>query len=174
MTSDEQQEPAVPHALVGWRAWRSIPPDRSSSPIGEGLKEWGHSSGGTGLCLVQLDLFAGPIVVLTEIAENADRLAVVLDPGGACDAVWHSVRDLLGDGVDPLSITWILRTGSFSYPDAHDSPEDWSQILPTCEGDRLQATLREIRLLGAFEVSQVIPQWIRASNVAKTVHDLTG
>ncbi|HET9658086.1 MAG TPA: hypothetical protein VFP72_22220 [Kineosporiaceae bacterium] len=123
---------------------------------------------------MQLDLASGPVVVLSEIADNPDRAAITLDPGGACNGVWHGIRELLGDEVDALSITWILRAGPFSYPDAHDSPEEWSQILPTLVGDHLAATLREIRLLGAPEVGQAVPDWIRDSDVVRTVHDLAG
>jgi len=123
------------------------------------LVRWLHRSGAEAHCLARLiDRPAPepPVIVLTELATNADRNGLTTDFGGAATSALRA----LGSGrvLDPSAISWLAQHGEFSSYDAQGAPETLTEVSVTFDGQAYHCELTDQRLLPAAEAGS----WFRA------------
>jgi hypothetical protein len=90
---------------------------------------WDHPLGGRAHCLARLVLrpaWGPPVAVLSEVADNPDRIGLTSDMGGAADAFLARMRAYAR--LDPDRLMWIAHHGPFSSADDDGGTETFTQV----------------------------------------------
>lgn len=93
------------------------------------LITWQHAVGGQAHCLARLVLRAAPeppVAVLSELADNPDRLGISGDMAGVAVAFLAAMRPYAT--LDPASLVWITHHGPFSFPDDDGGPQTFTRV----------------------------------------------
>ncbi|TDD46405.1 hypothetical protein E1263_36590 [Kribbella antibiotica] len=124
--------------------------------------QWAHANGGAAQALARLipPPETGPaVVVISELAANADATGLVSDFAGAAGAA------LAAFGRMPQSVHWFAHHGDFSSYDGAGAPETFTDVTVHVVDGTLRSDLTDQRLLPAAE-AEVVRGHLRLEPVA--------